>query len=75
MKRYTIPDIARELDVRPNTVSAYRSRGQMPAPTGYVGRTPWWSPADIEPWLEQQRANRRHKSSADTLADTGGGDG
>lgn len=62
--RYTIPDIATALDVRPNTVSSYRSRGQMPTPTGYVGRTPWWSPADIEPWIEQQRQNRKRKSLA-----------
>lgn len=60
LERYTIPDIAAALDVRPNTVSSYHSRKQMPTPSGYVGRTPWWSPADIGPWIDQQRANRRH---------------
>lgn len=60
LERYTIPDIAAALDVRPNTVSGYRSRKQMPAPTGMVGRTPYWSARTIEPWIEQQRTRRKH---------------
>ena len=52
MNTYTIPDVARALDVRPNTVSSYNSRGQMPEPSGHVGRTPYWTPEDIEPWIE-----------------------
>lgn len=61
LERYTIPDIAAELDVRPNTVSGYRSRNQMPMPSGYVGRTPYWTPATIEPWINQQRTRRKHQ--------------
>ena len=51
LERYTIPDIAAALGVKPNTVSSYHSRGQMPEATGKVGRTPWWAPEDIEPWI------------------------
>ena len=53
--RYTIPDIAAALGVKPNTVSAYSSRRQMPEPSGRVGRTPYWLPGDIEPWIEGYR--------------------
>lgn len=52
MNRYTIPDLAAALGVKPNTVSSYNSRRQMPAPTGHVGRTPYWDAPDIEPWIE-----------------------
>ena len=49
---YLVADVARSLGVAASTVRAYNSRGQMPAPTGHVGRTPYWSPEDIEPWIE-----------------------
>lgn len=57
---YTIGDIASALGVQPSTVRAYMARQQIPRATGALGRTPYWRPADIEPWIERQRANRRH---------------
>jgi hypothetical protein len=27
----------------------------MPKPSGHVGRTPYWTPAKIEPWIERER--------------------
>jgi predicted DNA-binding transcriptional regulator AlpA len=54
MNYLTTEDVAARLGVAASTVRAYNSRGQMPAPTGHVGRTPYWSPEDIEPWLEQR---------------------
>ncbi len=61
MTRWTMPDIARELDLRVETVHGYRSRQQMPEPTGVIGRTPYWTDAAIGPWIERQKARRKHK--------------
>lgn len=52
MKHLTTEDVAARLGVTPSTVRAYHSRGQMPPPSGRIGRTPYWTPRDIEPWLE-----------------------
>ena len=62
--RWTMPDIARELDLRVETVHGYRSRQQMPEPTGVIGRTPYWTDAAIGPWIERQKARRKHKGQA-----------
>lgn len=51
MTHLTTEDVAARLGVTPSTVRAYNARQQMPAPTGHVGRTPYWAPEDIEPWL------------------------
>jgi hypothetical protein len=48
--RLTIGDVARLLDVKPSTVRAYKTRGQMPAPDGRLGRTPWWRTETITAW-------------------------
>lgn len=59
-RRWVIADIATELGVARSTIEGYRSRRQMPAATGVVGRTPYWTDRAIQPWLEQQRRNRKH---------------
>jgi 8-oxo-dGTP pyrophosphatase MutT (NUDIX family) len=43
-------DVAAYLGVKVGTVSAYRLRGQMPAPDLTVGRTHLWRPARILDW-------------------------
>lgn len=43
--------IAERLDVKPQTVHAYRSRGMMPEPDGWFGRSPVWSVETIEAWI------------------------
>jgi predicted DNA-binding transcriptional regulator AlpA len=58
--RWTLRDIAAALGVARSTVEAYRSRGQMPRESGKVGRTPYWTAAAITPWIDQQRASRKH---------------
>lgn len=63
MTRWTMPDIARELDLRVETVHGYRSRQQMPEPTGVIGRTPYWTDATIGPWIERQKARRKRRPS------------
>ncbi len=48
---WTTSDVARFLGVRPGTVSAYRHRGQMPAPDQTLGtRTHLWSAETIRQW-------------------------
>ena len=51
----TIADVAARIEVQQSTVRAYVTRGQMPAPTGRLGRTPWWSAQEIEPWLQSRK--------------------
>lgn len=57
---WTMPDIARELGLRVETVHGYRSRKQMPDPTGVIGRTPYWTESAIRPWIERQKNRRKH---------------
>lgn len=69
MKQWTVPEVAHRLGLSTSTVRAYLARGQMPAATGHLGRTPWWSSDDIEAWMtgylrgresrERERANRQ----------------
>lgn len=47
----TVADIAAAVGVAPVTIRAYVSRGQMPAPSGRVGRTPYWTRKKIGPWI------------------------
>lgn len=61
MKRYTMPDIAAALDLQVETVHGYRSRKQMPEASGVIGRTPYWTDRAIGPWIEGQKAHRKHK--------------
>lgn len=59
VKRWTMPEIAAALGLRVETVHAYRSRHQMPDPTGVIGRTPYWDAADIEPWIATKKDKRK----------------
>jgi predicted DNA-binding transcriptional regulator AlpA len=47
-------EVAAYLGVEPDTVGAYRSRGQMPEPT-YFGRSPMWLRTEIEKWAAGRR--------------------
>lgn len=47
---WTVEDVARYLGVGQATVSAYLSRGRMPAPDGQIGRTRWWYASTIRAW-------------------------
>jgi len=37
------------------TFRRYRSRGTVPEPDGYLGRTPWWRTETIVKWTENRR--------------------
>lgn len=47
---WTVTDVAAYLRVKPDTVSGYKTRRQMPEPDEQVGRTPVWRPATIIEW-------------------------
>jgi predicted DNA-binding transcriptional regulator AlpA len=74
MKHLTTEDVAAALGVAASTVRSYNARRQMPEPSGHVGRTPYWTPEDIEPWitghlhgaasLRRERAARRTSGTA-----------
>lgn len=53
----TIGDVAHLAGISASTVRAYLAREQMPPATGKIGRTPYWEPEAIEPWLAE-RATR-----------------
>lgn len=42
--------IAGYLGVSVGTVASYRGRNQIPAPIGYLGRTPVWDAHGIKTW-------------------------
>lgn len=43
--------LAERLDVKVSTVRAYRSRGLLPEPDEWFGRSPVWTPGAIEAWI------------------------
>lgn len=47
-------DVAAYLGVGVATVSAYRSRGQMPEPDQTIGRTHMWKPVRIIAWHQER---------------------
>ena len=49
-EQWSAAEVADYLGVVPSTVTAYKSRGQMPRPDGQTGRTPWWRPETIRAW-------------------------
>jgi predicted DNA-binding transcriptional regulator AlpA len=55
-RTWTLTDIAAELGLAHSTLSSYHARGQMPPPTGKLGRTPYWVGPDIEPWIASRPA-------------------
>ena len=53
MRQWTQPEIAERLGLNPGHVRVMRHRGQLPEPSGMVGKVPWWDAAVIEPWMRQ----------------------
>lgn len=53
---WTTTDVAAYLGVGVPTVSAYRSRGQMPLPDQTIGRTHVWRPERIITWRHPEQA-------------------
>ena len=55
----TTEDVARLAGVEVATIRTYRLRGAIPAPDGYVGRTPWWWAKTITRWLAERPSRGR----------------
>lgn len=57
MNVHTIATLADATGLAPVTIRAYLSRGQMPAPDGYLSRTPYWNHDTIQEWIDSRRPN------------------
>lgn len=58
--RLLAAECAKLIGVKPDTWYSYRSRGQAPQPTEYVGRIPLWDRATVEAWMRRRpRAGRK----------------
>lgn len=66
----TTSEVAAHLGVGIGTVSAYRSRGQMPKPDRTVGRTHLWRRSTIEDWDRERRGRHRSTSGTTKAADS-----
>lgn len=49
-EQWTVAEVAAHLGISPSAVTSYTARGQMPAPDGRMGRTPWWWADTIRAW-------------------------
>lgn len=50
----TTDQLAERLGIQRSSVYRYRTRGDIPEPDEYVGRTPLWSAKSVDAWLEQR---------------------
>lgn len=66
----TTTDVARLAGILPATVRTHRRRDGIPAPSGYVGRTPFWHRAVVDEWLRSRRARGQHRRHANVQAPT-----
>lgn len=58
LELWTTTQVAKYLGVKPGTVSAYRHRGQMPAPVTTLGeRTHLWDAASIRAWRSRHEGD------------------
>ena len=51
---YGVEDVAAAAGIAGGTVRSYLAREQMPAPSGSVGRSPYWWPGDIAEWVARR---------------------
>ena len=58
--RITRDDAAAIAGIRPDTWSAYVSRGLAPHPTEHVGRTPLWDRAEVIAWQASRPRAHQH---------------
>jgi len=63
--QWTTSDVASYLGVAIGTVSSYRGRGQMPAPTAQVERTWVWDVDVIIAWAATRPRSQRAKADND----------
>lgn len=63
----TVDEVAEYLGVKRQTVTAYKARGQMPAPDKQYGRTPLWRESTITKWRGAGKVGSQvvHKTALD----------
>jgi len=59
----TRDEVAALISIRRNTWSSYVARGQAPAPSRYVGRTPVWTRTAVDAWQASRRGRGHHRVS------------
>lgn len=57
---WTAQDCADHWGISPITWRSYVSRGQAPAPSTRISRTPLWDPATVRAWPRPGRGKTRH---------------
>jgi len=50
----TTDELATRIGIQRSSVHRYRTRGDIPEPDQYVGRTPLWAEASIDAWLKER---------------------
>ncbi|WP_341719897.1 helix-turn-helix domain-containing protein [Micromonospora sp. FIMYZ51] len=50
----TTDQLADRLGIKRTSVHRYRSRGDIPEPDQYVGRTPLWAESSVDAWLKER---------------------
>lgn len=50
----TSDQLADKLGIKRGSVHRYRTRGDIPQPDEYVGRTPLWKETSIDAWLTER---------------------
>lgn len=51
----TYTEVAEMTGLTVESLYEYQRRGTMPAPDGYLGRTPWWRLSTIQRWNRIRR--------------------
>lgn len=64
-EQWSVADVAEHLGVSPATVRSYAARGQMPAPDGRIGRSPWWWSTTITQWDRPGQGRRTDRLATD----------
>jgi predicted DNA-binding transcriptional regulator AlpA len=66
----TSDELAAHLGIQRSSVHRYRTRGDIPEPDQYVGRTPLWAVASVDAWLKDRpghgwRKGKKRQSSSE----------
>lgn len=62
----TSDQLADKLGIKRGSVHRYRTRGDIPQPDEYVGRTPLWKETSIETWLAERPGQGWRKGKTKT---------
>lgn len=62
----TSDQLAAKLGIKRGSIHRYRTRGNIPAPDEYVGRTPLWREESVNKWMTERPGHgwRKGKTKA-----------